>query len=133
MTGVKTMNTICIILICVSVALVAFEVGRRCGKAEFRTVQSVGNVNNSSVNQSRDIKRKNIVLTTFEVLPHVTSPKTREKQSFAAREKIAKDLGRMCWVNGCIAFDYKENDLEYPSGVFNDRVWGSISAEKLEE
>lgn len=128
------MNTICIILICVIVALAAFEAGRRCGKEESCTRQSVGNVNNSTVNQSgKDVKRKNIVVTTFEVLPHATSPMTRKEQSFAAMEKIAKDLGKMCWLNGCIAFDYKENDLEYPSGVYNDRIVGSISAEKLED
>lgn len=128
------MEIICIILICVSAALAAFEVGRRCGKGESCTRQLISNVRNSTVNQSgRYIKRKNIVVTTFVVLPHATFPMTREKQSFAAKEKIAKDLGKMCWLNGCIAFDYRENDLEYPSGVYNDRVVGSISAEKLED
>lgn len=128
------MNTIFIILINVTVALAAFEVGRRFDKEGFCTRQLVSNVRNSTVNQGgRDVKRKNIVMSTFEVLPHATSPMTREEQFFAAEEKIAKDLGKQCWLNGCIAFDYRENDLEYPPGVYNDRVWGSISAEKLED
>lgn len=128
------MNTICIILICVCVALVAFEVGRRCGKAESCTRQVVGNVRNSTVNQSgRDIKRKNIVVTAYAVFPHATSPMARKHQLEAVKEEVVKDLGKQCWLNGCVAFDYRENDLEYPSGVYKDRVWGSISAEKLED
>ena len=127
-------DTIWIILICVIVVLAAFEVGRRCGKEESCTRQSVGNVNNSTVNQSgRDIKRKNIVVTAYAVFPHATSPMTREHQLEAAKEEVAKDLGKQCWLNGCVAFDYREKDLEYPSGVYKDRVFASISVEKLED
>lgn len=126
------MGTIWIILICVIVALAAFEVGRRCGKEESCTRQVIGNVRNSTINQSgRDVKRKNIVVSTFEILPHATSPLAREEQLDAEREKIAMELGKMCWLNGCVAFDYRENDLEYPLGVYNDRVIASISVEKL--
>lgn len=128
------MNTIFIILINVTVALAAFEVGRRFGKEESCTRQSVGNVRNSTVNQSgRDMKRKNIVVTAYAVLPHATSPMTRRDQLKAAREEVAKELGVECWLNGCVAFDYREKDLEYPPGVYKDRVFASIYAEKLED
>lgn len=124
------MNTICIILICVIVALAAFEVGRRCGKEESSsTIKTVGNYNKATIGQSR----KNVVVSTFKVLPHSSSPMTRESQLEATKEELAKNLGKMCWLNGCVAFDYRENDLEYPSGVYNDRIFASISAEKLEE
>lgn len=127
-------DTIWIILICVSAALAIFEVGRRCGKEESCTRQVVGNVRNSTVNQSgRDIKRKNIVVTAYAVFPHATSPMTREHQLEAAKEELAKDLGKQCWLNGCVAFDYGEKDLEYPPGVYKDRVFASISVEKLED
>lgn len=124
------MNTICIILICACVALAAFEVGRRCGKTESSsTIKTVGNYNKATIGQSE----KNIVVSASEVVPHATSPMARKDQLDAAKEEVAKDLGVECWLNGCIAFDYRENDLKYPPGVYKDRVWASISAEKLED
>lgn len=124
------MNTIWIILICVIAALAVFEVGRRCGKEEASsTIKTVGNYNKATIDQSG----KNIVVTAYAVLPHATSPMTREHQLEAAKEEVAKDLGKQCWLNGCVAFDYREKELEYPPGVYKDRVVGSISAEKLED
>lgn len=126
------MNIIIPVLICVVIALLAFEAGFRYGKSNSRTMQTSSTVSNTNDNKSDNgLYREYKLIKEYALLPHATSPLTRQAQFDAAKLNLAQMLGSKCLHEGFVYFYYKDNDYQQTSGVTYDRIWASISVRKM--